>query len=457
MASAIDLIIIFAYLIGILIFSYFIGKKQTLEGFFVNNRGTRLWLLTFATISSSVGAGTVIGTAAVTYESGIGVGILFAIGTLLGSLVVGLLAPKIKKFGDKHKAHTLGDFFAHRYSKETATLVALIISISVFFAMSVQFLAVSSMLTVITDLNLLTSLIIAGLVTILYVSFAGIKGDFYTDAVQFWLILLLFILLVPLSLNEMGGITSLSTLPESYFNLFTYGGPLFFFGGLLFGVPLALVSMDVWQRIYSATDQKTARKAYYIAAFSLPVFYLLSTLLGLMAAVLVPGIDSDESLFTLMKETLPVGLLGIGAAGLLAVNMSTLDSQLVMLSATITKDFYKRLLNPKVSQQTMLKIGRTSSLLIGFLALMVAYLVQNIVQLIIVSITVILIFSPALIGGFFWKRANARAAFLSILLGFITVAIAIPFLKQNAFLPGVALSIVTFVFVSYLKKNAIEK
>lgn len=454
MVALIDLTIVVVYLLGLVIFGYLIGKKENLEEFFVNKRKTKLLLLIFATISSSVGAGTIIGTAVVSYESGIGVGILFAIATMVGSLVVGILAPKIKKFGDRHRAYTLGDFFAHRYSKTTASLVALIILVSVFFAISVQFLAIGSLLSVITGFSMAIALIIAGAVTIFYITFAGIKGDFLTDAIQFWLILILFIILVPLALVKLGGITSLSTLPKSHFSLFTYGGPLFFFGGLLFGIPLALVSMDVWQRVYAAIDQKTARKAYYISAFTLPIFYMLATLLGLIAAVLIPGIDSDLALFTLMKETLPVGLLGLGAAGLLAVVMSTLDSQLVMLSATITKDFYKRLFNPKVSEDVMLKIGRVSSFTIGILALLVAYLVQNIIQLIIVSITVILIFSPALIGGFFWKRATAKAAFFSILIGFITVVMSIPFLEQTAFLPGVTLSAITFVLVPFLTKHS---
>ena len=61
-------------------------------------------------------------------------------------------------------------------------------------------------------------------------------GHFYTDFIQFWIMLLIFIILVPLGLMHIGGISAFSKLTETHFNLFTYGGPTLFFGAILLGI-----------------------------------------------------------------------------------------------------------------------------------------------------------------------------------------------------------------------------
>ncbi|MBI2580651.1 sodium:solute symporter family protein [Candidatus Woesearchaeota archaeon] len=454
MASPIDLAIVFGYLILMLVIGFLVSRKEDLEGYFVNNRRTKTWMLVATTVATTIGGGAVIGIVSVSYQHGIGVGIVFFISVLLGWLLVAFLSNRIKAFGDKKMALTIGDFYAERYSKHARIAAASVLAMATFIWMAVQFVVMGNMFSILTGIDFRLALLVAAGVTIVYTSLGGIKSDFYTDAVQFWIMLLVFILLIPIGISHIGGINALSSLPASHFNLFTFGGPLFFFGGILLGIPYALVSMDVWQRVYAASDAKTAKKALTLTVIIQPFFYVASTVIGLIAAAALTGIKGDEAIFTLMGTVLPVGLLGIGMASLLAVVMSSLDSLIVTLSAIVTKDFYKSALKPEATSKQMLKLGRLVAFAAGIIALTLAYLLPDIIQLVIYGTTILLIFSPAMLGGFFWKRATAKAAVLSIAAGFTTTLALIPSLKEQAFVPATAISTIIFIAASYLTKHS---
>lgn len=454
MANPIDIAIVAGYLVVMLVIGFLASRKEDLEGYFVNNRKTKTLMLLTATIATTVGAGVVIVTSSLSYRYGIGMGIAFGIAILAAWLLVALLAKKIKTFGDRNKALTLGDFYEARYTRRARLIVAFVLAVVAFLWMAIQFVAMGNMFSLLTGLDFRIALITAAAVTIIYVSLGGIKSDFYTDAIQFWILLLIFIMLVPLGLSHIGGISALATLPPSHFSLFTFGGPILFFGVLFLGIPFSLVSMDTWQRVYSAADAKTAKKSLILAAMLNPLFYAAATLIGLIAAVAFVGINGDIALFKLMETTLPTGLLGIGMVSLLAVVMSTVDSQIVLLSAIATKDFYKTLIKPSATSGEMLRIGRFVGFGAGLVTLTIAYLLPNVIQLAIYGTGIILITTPAIIGGFFWKRATAKAAILSILSGFFTVIVLVTMFKEEGAVPAIALSAAVFVVASYVTKHS---
>lgn len=453
--SSLDLIIIFVYMTSMLGLGVFLFRREGSEGFFVNNRNTKTILLLFTALSTSVGAGTVIGMASAAYTTGISLGIMYAIISLIGWTVVALFSPRIKKWADKAKAFTLGDFFKSRYSNETKTVGSTVILTSGLILAAIQFIAFARLTEVIGGLNFELSLILAAAITITYTVLAGIKGDFYTDAIQFFVILPVFIFLFITAFSKVGFIELFNSVPKDFLNPFNYAGPFLFFAALLFGIPLLLVNMSVWQRIFAATDDKTARRAFLLSGVLKVVFILASILLGLLAFHFFSDIEADSSIFILMREFLPSGLLGLGFASVLAIIMSTIDSTLMVGSATITKDFYLHK-NPDADEKKKLFVGRFSVLIFGAIALIIALSFQDIVKLIIIGIQGPLVLAPAIIGGLFWKRSNKKAAFWSILVGFITILIVMPFSLTAAFVPGVLISIVIFVVLSLRAKGSQE-
>lgn len=450
--ATLDISIIVVYLLIVLGVGYFLGRKEGADGFFVNNRSTKLWLLVFTALSTSVGAGTVIGVAGAAYDTGISFGLTFMLLSAIGWGVAGHLAPRIKKWADASGAYTLGDYFAYRYSPTTRRLVSIILVIVSFLWAAIQFIAFASLIGVVTNVNYTIALLVTAFLTILYTSFSGIKGDFYTDAIQFFVMLPVFVLLLikGFALIEPG---TFSQVPAELLNPYNYDGPIFFYAGIILGFPLIITAMEMWQRIFAAYDMKTAQRAFYLSGVLKVIVIGVAMILGFLAFHLLPtGVDNDSALFSLMTTLLPTGLLGLGLASILAILMSTVDSIIMVGSATITKDFYL-LKNPEATDKQKLKVGRLAVLAVGLGGLGIAFFVPDIVKLSVVSAQIMVIFAPALIGGLVWAKPNAKAGFWSILLGFVITLLIVPFNQGIAFVPAVLFGLIAFIILSVKSKE----
>src|SRR3989344_4746235 len=332
--STLDISIIIVYLVVIFLFGLFLSIKEGAEDYFVNNRKTKLLFLIFTALSTSVGAGTVLGVASAGFQTGISFGVLFMIASAVGWVLTAMLAPRIKAFGDANSAYTFGDYLAYQYSNRTRKIGRLVVLIAYFFATGIQFVAFAQLINVTTNLSFTPALLIVALVTILYTALAGVKGDFYTDALQFFVMFPVFIFLF-IKGFALVSIQELFILPEGFLNLYNYSGPIFFWAGVLFGFPLILTSVDAWQRIFAAVDERTAKIAFYFSCVLKVGVIGASIFIGLLAYHIVPQADSHGAMFALMAGILPSGLLGLGLASVLAIIMSTVDTGIMVGSATI--------------------------------------------------------------------------------------------------------------------------
>jgi len=457
--SNLDLGIIVGYLVVMLALGFFLGRKENVEGFFVNNRKTKLFLLIFTALSTSIGSGTVIGTASAAYDSGISFGLSFAIAALVAWTFMGWIAPRIKDWGDKIKAFTFNDFLAARYSGSVRKVSIVVILSGYLLVAAIQFVAFASLTKVVSGISLEIALLVAALITILYTILAGIKGDFYTDALQFFVMLPVFFFLFFMGTKKISLSELFSTLPTEFLNPTNYAGPAFFIAGIIFGFLLLFVSVEVWQRVFAAYDAKTARRAFYFSGLLKVAAILAAMIFGLMAYKLAPGVEKDIALFVLMTNLLPPGILGLGFAGILAILMSTSDSMLMVGSATLTKDIYlvKR---PNASEKQVLFMGRFFVFLFGVATLLIALFVQDIIRLAVAAVSISAVFMPALLAGLLWKKATASAAFWSILVGFVITICLLPFMPDLAALPAMISSIIILVSVSFWqakKINSVEE
>ena len=450
-----DLIIVFAYVLLLFCVGVCVGIRETSEDFLILSRKANVFLVAFSIISSWVGVGVVAGTAAAAYDSGISFALTSAVGAVVAVVAAGLFAPRIKAFGDRHGAHTIGDFFGIRYSRGARLVVSgLVVCVYSLFT-AVQFNGLARMLNVWTALDFRFAIGFAAVAVIVYTAFAGIKSDFYTDAVHFVvMILVLLFVLVPVMASVTNGFRTLGTLPASFFRPFSFGGPGYFFGGIVFGIGVVFVSMELWQRIYASTTQKRARGALVAAAFGVIPFYVVAALAGLVlrsSGAVIP--NRDLALFVMMKQFLPAGVLGLGVAAFVACFISAANSMIMVVSATLTKDFVETLRRSPLGEKTRLRVARALTLIAGLLGAILSLLVRDIVSLSILALFLLLVMLPAVLGGFFWRRATASAAIWSVLAGLLATLASISRLGPNAFLPGVLVSTMAFVGLSLVTRH----
>ncbi|HWR82089.1 MAG TPA: sodium:solute symporter family protein [Candidatus Deferrimicrobium sp.] len=457
--NQLDLVIVAAYLIGLFIWAIYIGLKETAEDFLVLSRRAPLVLVAFSIISTWVGTGTTIATAASGYDLGISLGVTAACGGLVGVVIAAWFAPRLKWFGDTYRAHTIGDFFSARYSR-TARLPASALLVIIYMLLTAaQFVGLTTLLHVWTGIDFGIIIWFAAVSTIIYTAFAGIKSDFYTDVIHFVVMVIVIVLiLLPFVVKEIGGVHVVSALPASYFNPFAFGGVSFFVAGLIFGGASVFVTMEVWQRVYASSSGRNARLALLVSVLVIIGFYLVSSFLGMAAKLVNPSLPHrDQALFMLMNKLLPTGLLGLGIAGFVAVFVSTVNSTIMVAAATVTKDFYRGLANRNANDKQLLTAGRVSTLICGAVGLVIAVLLPDLVALSVNSLFMLLVLVPAIVGGFFWERGTARGAASSVVIGTGVIVAFLAVSPTTAFVPGFAASLLTYILVSLMTAHGKEE
>ena len=454
--ATIDLIIVAVYILGMFIFAIKLGMKESLDDYLVFSRQAPLLLVIFSIISTWVGIGTTVATAAAAYDTGISLGLSAACGGGLGIFAALKLAPKVKQFGDKHNAYTLADFFAVRYDNKCRTLAALLILLVYLMLTAAQFLGLSALLEVWTGLESEFLIWFTAGSTIIYTAFAGIKSDFYTDGVHFVVMcIVLFFILIPKSYFALGSFQPVLNLDARYFDPFAFGGVSFFVAALIFGCVSVFVTMEIWQRIYASETENVAKKSLVISFFVIILFYIASMYFGLTAKALDLQIESrDQTLFKLMNDLLPSGVLGIGIAGFIAVFVSTINSTIMVASATLTGDFiYPAMAKKSVDSKTKLKFARIATFICGALGLCISLILPDLVALSVNALLMLLIIAPAVVGGFYYKRPGVKSAFYSMLVGTCVLLVSLFFDSETAFVPASFASLVTYILMTFFTKK----
>lgn len=376
----------------------------------------------------------------------------------MGIVFVSRFAPVAKWFGDKYGAYTLGDFFVRRYSPAVRVFAAGLILLIYLALTAAQFVGLAAILEVWSGAEFKTVIWFAAASTIVYTAFGGIKSDYYTDGIHFVVMtIVVFLVLLPATVMRLGDSNAVDltqVLPSTYFDLFAYGGVSFFVAGLIFGAGSGLVTMELWQRIFASRSGSEAQAALIVSLLAILLFYCVSTFLGLAAKAILPNLArSEHALFALMQAELPPGVLGLGIAGFIAIIVSTINSTIMVASATATNDIYRLRKGGRELDRKFLFVGRINTLLCGLLALALATAVPDLVSLSVNGMFMLLVLLPSVLGGFFWSSATSRGASSSIVGGVITVVVFMVVDPTTAFVPGFIASAVLFVLVSKMTNH----
>ena len=167
------------------------------------------------------------------------------------------------------------------------------------------------------------------------------------------------------------------------------------------------------------------------------------------------ALDAEMGLPLLLRTVLPVGLMGLMLSAYFSAIMSTADSCLMAASGNVVTDILSRLVTLEDDRQ-ILKISQLATFLIGAVALYLAMNMQNVLELMLLSYAFMVsgLFIPV-IGGLYWPKATATAAFWSMLAGggltlaLVVLKVSLPF-GLDANVAGITASLVTLVVLSYL-------
>jgi len=320
-----------------------------------------------------------------------------------------------------------------RFNRQSAVYLAGISIIAyIFTKISVQLYAASVVLERVAGWKLWETAVVLVIATGIYTIAGGLAAVIYTDTVQTLILITGAVALTVIGLIRVGGLAHLQTMvPPDYFHMIKPASdPNFPWTGIFFGAPI----LGIWywctdqvivQRVLSARDEGHAKAGTIFAGFLkiLPVFMLV--LPGIIAYALFRDQlkTPDFAYPTLVLNLLPVGLVGLVMAALLAAVMGAMSSVFNSASTLVTLDFYKKL-RPQVSERELVNFGRIATGIMVVLGLLWVPFIHYISsQLYIYLQSVQAYISPPIAAcfvlGILWPRLNGSGAILSLLSGFV--------------------------------------
>ena len=181
--------------------------------------------------------------------------------------------------------------------------------------------------------------------------------------------------------------------------------------------------MTLYQRMYACKDEKSAKKAWYLAGIlEYPIMAFTGVILGMCARVFFPEVESEMGLPLLLKHCLPVGVTGIVIAAYFSAIMSTADSCLMASSGNVVNDFLQRTILKGWSESAVIRTSQIATLVIGIMAVVIAAQFNKVLEVILYAYGFMVagLFIPTL-GAYFWKKSSRGGAIGSMLSGGVTV------------------------------------
>jgi SSS family solute:Na+ symporter len=397
------------------------------ESFMAADRDMNLLQTTASTAATDLGGGFSIAMGGLGFTLGIAGSWLIAVSGLSIVLASFLMVPRVKRWADRVQGLTTGDLFEARFDRRTGSLAAIVIALAWFTFVGGQIIAGGKLLQVTLGMNLELAIFLAGAVILAYTAMGGLKAVIHTDVFQMVVLFVgVILILVPIGLYRTGGwgglMAQLAASPETVmmtrWDAVGWKQALGWFFAIF---PIWFISIAALQRIVAARDERTARRAFLLTGVPIewPLFAIGSTLVGLLARVLAPDLaDAELATPTMILTLLPVGLAGVVIAAYIAAVMSTADSCLIGPVTILTNDVYRKLYRPTARGAELLRVARALTLVLGTLAIALAYLAPSVLDLVLYAYTfgAAGLFFPML-GLLFWPRTTATGAFWSMVSG----------------------------------------
>lgn len=495
--STIDYILIISFFAITLFVGVFVSKKsgKSASEYFLSGRNMPWWLLGLSMVATTFSTDTPNLVTDIVRTNGVSGNWVWWAFLLTGLLTVFVYA----KLWRKSNVTTDIEFYELRYGGKPAKFLRSFraVYLGIIFnilAMAGVTLAAIKIGGIMLGLEPWQTVVVAGLVTVVFSALGGFKGVVYTDFILFFTAMAGAIgaAYYLVGLPEIGGLEKLlahenvtdklSLLPD-----FSNTEALI----TLLIIPLAVQWWSSWypgaepggggyiaQRMLAAKDENHAIGATFF--FNIMHYALRPwpwIIVALASLVLFPDIASIHKAFPNVAESklghdlaysamltkLPAGLLGLVLASLAAAYMSTISTHLNWGSSYVVNDFYKQQIHKDASEKELVTVGRISTVVLMVLSALLALVLQNALQL----FDIILMFGAGtgliFILRWFWWRINAWSEISAMLVsGVVSMVLTFTSLGEVLFgfdgvLPAwakfpfiVSITTIAWVVVTYL-------
>ncbi|MCL1623224.1 sodium/proline symporter PutP [Moraxella sp. Tifton1] len=432
----ISLAIYFLLMIAIGVYAYF-KQKNDVEGYMLGGRNLGPAVTALSAGASDMSGWLLLGLPGYMYASGV-VSIWIALGLTIGAFANYLIvAPRLRVFTEVvDNAITLPDYFSNRFH-DTSHLLRIMsaVVIIVFFTVYTAASLVAGGKLFESSLGLSYSLglwVTAGVV-VAYTLFGGFLAVSLTDFVQGVIMLIAMILVPIVAFTEIGGVgeglaVAKMTNPQvfNWTNGVTLAGiiSLMAWGFGYFGQPHIIV------RFMAIRSVKDVPVATAIGMSWMIVSLIGALMVGLSGVAYIAktgmSLNDPETIFLVFSQVLFHPLIsGFLLAAILAAIMSTISSQLLVVSSSLTRDVYKLFFDKEASESRQVLVGRLSVVLVAIVAIILAADSNSSVLKLVSHAWAGFgaAFGPLVILSLMWKRMNRNGALAGMIVGALTVIV----------------------------------
>ena len=432
--TIISLTAYFVLMLGIGYYAYH-QSTSNISGYMLGGRNLSPAVTALSAGASDMSGWMLMGLPGAMFVAGLSsvwIGIGLVIGAFLNYLIV---APRLRLYTELAKdSITIPDYLENRF-EDNSHILRLISSIVIilFFTLytSSGIVAGGKLFKASFGLDYYTGLYITAGVVVAYTMFGGFLAVSLTDFVQGCIMLVALVLVPIVTLTELGGLAEtqnqLQQVNPALLNMLEGTSLLAIISSMAwglgyFGQPHIIVR---FMAIRSVSDIKTARR---IGMSWMTVSLIGAIGTGLFGAAYASAhnlsVSDPETIFILLSELLFHPLIsGFLLAAILAAIMSTISSQLLVTSSSLTEDFYRLFANRNAGEKELVRVGRLSVLLVACVAIYLAYDRDSSILSLVSNAWAGFgaAFGPIIIFSLFWKKMNLTAAISGMLAGTATV------------------------------------
>jgi SSS family solute:Na+ symporter len=491
--STIDYLVLAVYLVGITIFGVMFRKSQkTVKDYFIGTKNVHWVVISLSIVATETSTLTLIGVPAIAYamyatpeQGGSMTYLQVVIGYIIARFIISFLFIPAYFKGELLTAYQL---LETRFGVSVKNFAASLFLIMRALAEGVRIYAASIVLTAVLSSSLpnvpnltLWSIVIVGVLTLVYTFEGGIAAVIWTDLIQ---------LIIYIGGSLVGAYILLTLIPGGWsqvqavgdaagkFQMLSFkwdlGLPFTFWAGVFGGTFLTMASHGtdqlLVQRLLTCKNQRDSQKAIILSGFVVLFQFALFLLIGVMlyAYYSTSPIDPAMSAAQCLKEVpatcdrifpqfivaqLPHGVSGLVIAAIFAAAMSNLSGSLNSLASTTILDFYKPLFAPDASDESLLKLSRWLTAAWGVVLIVIAFLAQNVQSVFTTGLTIASLVYGTMLGAFLLGVLTRRANSLGVVVGMIssmTVMLVVRIYSTLAWTWYVLIGTIVCLVVGYL-------
>ena len=460
--DTIDWVILFGFLLISLGIGFWTSRQnKSAADFFAAGGKMPWWVLGVSMVATTFSTDTPNLVTDIVRQNGVSGNWAWWAFLLTGMLTVFVYAGLWKKSG----VLTDVEFYELRYSGKAARFLRGFRAIYLGFLFNIMIMASVSLAAikiggVLLGLSPVQTVVIAGIITVIYSSLGGLKGVLFTDFLQFFLSLggALIAAYVALNHPKVGGLDNLlvhENIVDKLSFFPSFSNPEMWV--MLLIIPLLVQWWSTWypgaepggggyiaQRMFAAKNADHSIKAvlfFNIAHYAIRPWPWI--IVALCSIIVFPDLESFASAFPAinsgvathdmgypaMLTFIPTGLLGLVVTSLVAAYMSTISTHLNWGSSYLVNDIYRRFINPKASDSKQVLLGRLVTVVLMIFSMLMALILENALQTFEILLQIGAGTGLIYILRWFWWRVNAISEIVAMLVSFL-LALYFAFAKQ---------------------------